>query len=121
MRSLLLAVALGAVVVVALAEPGETGDVGMGGPRHPRGGFFPPPRTIIPFPIRTDDVVMVPEPVVVTPRTPEPAPSVPAEPAPQPKVLLPPSPSPAPRAGTRTVIIQRGSAIEVQSFDDPGR
>jgi hypothetical protein len=48
--------------------------------------------------------------------------AVPSEtPVPDPKFVFPPTPSTSVQAGTQTVIVQRGSQIEVQSFPNPPR
>jgi len=56
-----------------------------------------------------------PEEVVVIPQVQFAAPSISA-PVPDPKFLFPPTPSSASPAGSHTVIVQRGSRIEVLSF-----
>ena len=55
-----------------------------------------------------------PSEVVVIPQFAEPVPI--AAPVPDPKFLFPPTPSAPSPAGSHTVIVQRGSQIEVQSF-----
>ena len=60
------------------------------------------------------------EPPVATtdgPREPEaPAPASAAPPVAEPKVLFPPAPSVPARPGERTIVIQRGDQVEVQTF-----
>ncbi len=55
-----------------------------------------------------------PDEVAVIPQFPEPVPS--EAPVPNPKFVFPPTPSASSPAGSHTVIVQRGSQIEVQSF-----
>jgi len=61
--------------------------------------------------VAPDEVVMVPQ---FVPQLVDPVPS--EAPVPDPKFVFPPTPSAPSPAGTHTVIVQRGSQIEVQSF-----
>jgi len=61
--------------------------------------------------VEPDEVVMVPQ---FVPQFADPAPS--EAPVPDPKFVFPPTPSASSPAGSHTVIVQRGSQIEVQSF-----
>src|SRR5215470_6917731 len=61
--------------------------------------------------VESDEVVMVPQ---FVPQFADPAPS--EAPVPDPKFVFPPTPRASNPAGSHTVIVQRGSQIEMQSF-----
>jgi hypothetical protein len=68
------------------------------------------PSDSTPYVVVPEDPAEVPVPVIVQSAPP------PEPPAPDPKFVFPPTPSAPEPPGTPTVIVQRGSKIEVQSF-----
>src|SRR5215475_1430015 len=130
-RLLITTIAAVAVSVPSIAHAG--GRLGMGhghafrGPSNSVSAFPVAPRAhrrfernqfggtaVIPWEPNDIVVPMVPPDVPVFVRNVPPPP--PEAPVPDAKFVLPPAPSGPEAAGSRTVIVQRGSKIEVQSF-----
>ena len=63
-----------------------------------------------------EQVVVMPQVQLAAPSTSAPAPDPSSAPVPDPKFLFPPAPSSPSPAGSHTVIVQRGSRIEVLTF-----
>jgi hypothetical protein len=130
-RLLITTIAAVAVSVPSIAHAG--GRLGMGhghafrGPSNSVSAFPVSPRAhrrfdrnqfggtaVIPW--EPNDIVVPVVPPDVPPGTVQYLPPPPEAPVPDPKFVLPPAPSAPEPAGSHTVIVQRGSKIEVQSF-----